>query len=79
MAATMKITVHLDRDDYIRLKALARERGSSPAALLREAVASFVRQQTRNRRPRSLSAGRSGRGDLSRRAEELLEGFGRSS
>jgi hypothetical protein len=46
---------------------------------LRKAVAELVAREAKARRPRSLGAGRSGRGDLSERAEELLKGMGRKS
>jgi hypothetical protein len=42
---------------------------------VREAVAQYTRQKL-TAKPRSLAAGRSGRGDLSERAEELLAGLG---
>lgn len=74
-----KTTVYLDPVDYRRLKAIARAQGRSPAALVREAVAEFARRHGRHGLPRSVGAGRSGRGDLSERAEELLGGMGRES
>jgi predicted transcriptional regulator len=72
-----KTTLYLDELVYRRLKALARARGVSPAALVREAMAQYVVQHDKGRRPRSIGAGASRRGDLSERAEDLLEGFGR--
>lgn len=74
-----KTTVYLDSADYRRLKAIARTQGRTPAALVRDAVAEYARRHGRRKIPRSLGAGRSGRGDLSERAEELLEGMGRPS
>jgi hypothetical protein len=48
-----------------------------PAAkLVREAVAEYVRKRTRRLRPRSIGMGHSGRGDISERAEEFLQGMG---
>jgi hypothetical protein len=73
-----KTTVYLDSDDYLRLKAIARQQGRKTAALVREAVADYARRHGGHKKPRSLGAGRSGRRDLSERAEELLEGMGRS-
>jgi len=74
-----KTTVYLDSVDYRRLKAVARAQGRPPAALIREAVAEYARRHARRALPRTLGAAHSGRGDLSERAEELLEGMGRSS
>ncbi len=77
MSEPTKTTVYLTDTDYRRLKQLARRRGVPAAKLVREAVAEYVRRRTRRRLPRSLGAFRSGRGDLSERAEELLEGMGK--
>lgn len=72
----MKTTVYLDDADYQRLKAIARQAGRAPAELVREAVREYAQRHTRSLRPRSLGAGRSRKGDLSERAEELLAGMG---
>jgi predicted transcriptional regulator len=77
MADKQKTTVYLDTDAYRRLKFVAREAGVAPAELIREAVADFLAARAKRRLPRSLGAGRSRRGDLSERAEQLLDGFGR--
>jgi predicted transcriptional regulator len=77
MAESTKTTVYLDAADYRRLKALARAQGRTTAELVREAVAVYARTQSMPNRPSSIAAGRSGRADLSERAEELLEGMGR--
>ncbi|MCX8073536.1 MAG: ribbon-helix-helix protein, CopG family [Candidatus Binatia bacterium] len=77
MKTPHKTTVYLDRADYERLKALARKQGRKPAELVREAVAWYAREHGA-RLPASLGKGHSGKGDLSERAEELLEGLGRS-
>jgi hypothetical protein len=69
-----KMTVYLEQPDYRRLKAIGRELGRTAASLVREAVAEFVRRRGRPRNVQSLGAGRSGRHDLSERAEELLAG-----
>lgn len=79
MAESTKTTVYLDAADYRRLKALAREQGRTAAELVREAVAVYARSQQRATRPASIASGRSGRRDLSERAEELLEGMGQHS
>lgn len=75
--STKRTTVYLDEADYRRLKALARAEGRTAAELVREAVSEFTRRRAGPGRPRSLGAGRSGRKDLSERAEELLDGMGR--
>jgi predicted transcriptional regulator len=71
-----KTTLYLDSDDYRRLKRVALRRGVAPAALVREAIADYVARHDTTRAPRSVGASRSGRPDLSERAEELLAGFG---
>lgn len=77
MAAYQKTTVYLDRADYSRLKAIARVRKCPPAQLVREAVARYAATEAPVRRARSVGSGRSRRGDVSERAEELLAGLGR--
>ena len=72
-----KTTVYLDRDDYRRLKSLARAQGRAPAELVREAVAEYTVRAKPRRRPRSIGAGRSRTGTVAERAEALLGGFGR--
>lgn len=74
--AEQKTTVYLNAADYRRLRALAQSEGRSTAELIREAVAEYAARRAPARLPRSLSAGRSGRGDLSERAEDLLSGLG---
>lgn len=75
-ARLTKTTVYVPEAEYERLKALARLQGRPAAELIREAVAGYARRNAPRLRPRSLGAGRSGRGDLSERAEELLTGLG---
>lgn len=77
MSDATKTTVYLNRADYLRLQQLARRRGKPAAELVREAVAEYARKHAGAAVPRSLGAGKSGRGDLSERAEELLEDLGR--
>jgi predicted transcriptional regulator len=74
----LKTTIYLDADDYRRLKAIGRETNRSPAALVREAVSEYARKRGRRRKVLSLGAGHSGRGDVSERADELLEGMGQA-
>src|SRR5256886_16933066 len=75
--ATTKTTVYLTAADYRRLKALARATDRTTAELVREAVAEYARRHAPGARPKSLGPGRSGRGDVAERAEELLRGLGR--
>ena len=77
MADVQKTTVYLNSADYRRLKAIARAKGCAPAELVREAVARYAASETPERHARSVGAGRSGRADLSERAEELLAGLKR--
>ena len=77
MSSLTKTTLYLPEGDYRRLKALALREGRPAAELVREAVAEYARRRGGARLPRSLGTGRSGRGDISERAEELLEGMGR--
>ena len=74
-----KTTLYLDGDDYRKLKRIAARKGRAPAALVREAVAEYVVRHRAAPAPKSVGAFSSGRNDLSERAEELLDGFGRSS
>lgn len=71
-----RTTVYLDAAEYRRLKALARAEGRSAAELIREAVSEYTARRAGTALPRSLGAGRSGRGDISERTEELLAGLG---
>lgn len=77
MSDLLRTTVYLPEADYRRIQELARAEGRPAADLVREAVAAYGRRRGRRKLPRSLGAARSGRGDLSERAEELLAGFGR--
>jgi predicted transcriptional regulator len=78
MAELMKTTIYLPAADYRRLKVLARQQDRPTAELIREAVAEYTRRQGSARRPASVGAGKSGAGDISQRAEELLNGMGGS-
>jgi hypothetical protein len=77
MASSTKTTVYLDADDYARLQRMARERGTSAALLVREAIAEYTARQPRPRKPASIGIGRSGRTDLGTNAEKHLKGFGK--
>jgi hypothetical protein len=72
-----KTTVYLDADAYRALKRIASRDGRPPAELVRDAVAEYAARHARRRRPKTLGAFRSGRRDLSERAEELLAGMAR--
>ena len=74
----VKTTVYLDADEYRRLKAIARAQATTPAALLRKAVAEYTAAHARRPAPSSIGVGHSGRGNVSEKAEELLAGMGRS-
>jgi len=71
-----KTTLYLDPDAYRKLKRIAAGTHRSPASLVREAVAEYVARHASRREPRSVGAFRSGRRDLSERAEDLLAGLG---
>ncbi|MBI4515820.1 MAG: CopG family transcriptional regulator [Deltaproteobacteria bacterium] len=77
MNPPQKTTVYLDAEDYQRLKTMARRQGRRPAELVREAVAVYARGGG-TAVPRSLGSGRSGKRNLSERAEQLLKGIGRA-
>ncbi len=74
--STIKTTVYLDAADYRRLKLLAAADGRSAADLIRAAVSEFAERRAPARLPRSLGAGCSRDGQLSERAEDLLQGMG---
>jgi predicted transcriptional regulator len=71
-----KTTIYLDDADYRRMKALARAQGRTAAELIREAVSEYASRHAASELPKSIGSGRSGRGDVSERAEELLAGMG---
>lgn len=79
MSEWVKTTVYLPAGDYRRLQALARDQDASAAQLVRDAVSEYARRHGVRAKPRSLGAGRSGRGDVSENAEDLLRGMGRHS
>lgn len=69
-----KTTIYLEDPLYQRIKRLAQATGRTQASLIREALASYTAGESP--RPRSIGLGQSGTGDLSERAEELLNGMG---
>jgi Arc/MetJ-type ribon-helix-helix transcriptional regulator len=69
-----RTSVHLDDTDDRRLTELAARRGTSPAALIREAIQRLLAtEEAPTPRPRPL--GRSGHADTSERVDELLAGM----
>ena len=78
MSETTKTTVYLNSADYRRLQRLARAEGRPAADLIREAVAVYASTRAARTRPSSLGAGKSGRRNLSEKAESLLSGLGRA-
>lgn len=79
MSENVKTTVYLDAVEYQRIKALAEAEGRSAAELIRAAVADYTARKASDALPTSLGLGRSeGRGDLSERVEDLLDGMAES-
>ena len=77
MSTLVKTTVYLLEREYRRIKELASEQNRPTAELVREAVAEYARRHGKYRMPSSVGAGASGRGDVSEKSEELLDGMGR--
>jgi predicted transcriptional regulator len=77
MPTNHKTTVYLDAESYRRLKLLAQRSARPTAELVREAVVEYAGRHAKLAPPSSVGAGRSGRGDVSERAETLLKGMGR--
>jgi len=71
-----KTTLYLDDATYERIRRRAEASGTTQASIIREALAAFLGESMP--RPSSIGMGDSGSGDLSERAEELLEGMGES-
>lgn len=67
----VKTTVYLEESTDRTLKQLARSQGRSQAEIIREALAAHAAQASVPQ-PRGIGAYRSGRTDVSERAEELL-------
>lgn len=65
-----KTTLYLDDELHVRLQREAAARGTTKALVVREAIAAHLVR--RKRKSKSAGLGRSGKGDLSERAEELL-------
>jgi hypothetical protein len=69
-----KTTLYLGDEEFALLKQASEQEGVSQGAIITSALKSYFRG--RLRKARSIGAGRSRRGDLSERAEELLAGLG---
>ena len=67
----VKTTVYLDPLTAMTLRQLAGSQGRSQAELIREALAIYTRQAKRPM-PKGTGQHRSGRSDVSERAEELF-------
>ncbi len=75
MSCMHKTTLYLDDDLHARVQREADARGVTQALVVREAISAYVVR--RKRQSKSIGLGRSGKGDVSERAEELLAGMGR--
>lgn len=72
-----RTTVTLPRSMARKLRLAAERERTSVSAIVREALASFLEGMPAPELPSFTGAGRSGRGDLAERAEELIaEGLG---
>lgn len=72
-----KTTVYLDEQTLVSLRQLAQSGGHSQAELIRNAVADFTRR-VGTPRPTGIGSYRSGRSDVSSKAEKLLRQAARS-
>jgi len=68
-----RTTLYLGDEEAALLKQASEQEGVSQGAIVTRALRSYFR--ARSRKPRSVGAGRSGRGDLSEQAENLLAGL----
>lgn len=67
----IKTTVYLDPETALALRQLASSRGQKQAELIREALFLYTRQAVRPQ-PKGIGRYRSGRSDISERADDLL-------
>ncbi len=72
----VKTTVYLEPETAIALRELARSRGRKQAEVIRDALRIYT-QDFRSPKPTGIGAFRSGRSDVSVRAEELLRAAAR--
>ena len=73
MACMRKTTIYLDDHLYRTVCRCAEAAGRTQASVIREAILAYTAGPARLR---SIGLGKSGRGDLSERAEDLLRGMG---
>lgn len=76
MAGMVKTTVYMDEETARQLRERARREGRPQAELIREALRAHLQGDSRPEL-RGVGAFRSGRGDVSERAEELLRAAAR--
>lgn len=69
-----KTTLYLGDEEFALLKQASKQEGISQGAIITRALKSYFRGRVR--RARSVGAGKSGRGDLSEKSEEILAGLG---
>ena len=67
----VKTTLYLDEGTLLSLKELAKAEGRYQSALIRDALAAYLKTRGRPM-PQGIGAYSSGRSDISERAEELL-------
>ncbi len=70
----LRTTVYLDEETLLALRQLAAMRNRSQAEIIRDALAEYINRAKPEKRPPIAGMGgyRSGRNDISERAEELL-------
>ncbi len=71
-----KTTLYLDEPTYERVRRMAEASDRTQAAIVREALAVYT--GLKQKAPRSIGLGHSGRCDVSVRADEFLDGMGES-
>ncbi|MGD2115765.1 MAG: ribbon-helix-helix protein, CopG family [Acidobacteriota bacterium] len=67
----VKITVYLDEQVALKLRQIAKMEDRSQAEVIHEALLAYTRKAERPR-PKGIGKYRSGRSDVSERAEEIL-------
>ena len=75
-----RTTVYLDEEIAVAIRNFAESQNRSQAEIIREALAKYVKEAERtNRRPSISGVGayRSGRSDVSERAEKILQELAR--
>jgi len=75
IATMLRTTIYLDKDVALAIRQLADREQRSQAEVIREALRRYLKQVGKRReppKPSGIGAYRSGRHDVSERAEELL-------